>query len=79
MGTLLKIPIVQFICSTASYAVFLILLTLTTLLPGKDVIGSVSRFTNFILNYMKEKRFRKAGRVWCGGAQETREPRVSIG
>ena len=24
-------------------------------------------------------RFRKAGRVWCGGAQETREPHVTIG
>ena len=23
-------------------------------------------------------RFRKAGRVWCGGAQNTREPRVTI-
>ena len=23
-------------------------------------------------------RFRKAGRVWCGGARETRKPRVTI-
>ena len=25
------------------------------------------------------RRFRKAGRVWCGGAREAREPRVTIG
>ena len=24
-------------------------------------------------------RFRKAGRVWCGGARETREPHDKIG
>ena len=24
-------------------------------------------------------RFRKVGRVWCGGARETRKPRVTIG
>ena len=24
-------------------------------------------------------RFRKAEKVWCGGARETREPRVTIG
>ena len=24
-------------------------------------------------------RFRKAGRVWCGGARETQEPHVAIG
>ena len=26
-----------------------------------------------------KQRFRKAGRVWCGGARETREPHVTIG
>ena len=78
MGTLLKIPIVQFICSTASYAVFLILLTLTTLLPGKDVIGSVSRFINFLLNNMKQyhEDLEKWGR--CGVmARERHESHVS--
>ena len=25
------------------------------------------------------RRFRKTGRMWCGGVRETREPRFTIG
>ena len=39
------------------------------------LLSSKCRMEVYLLSY----RIRKAGRVWIGGAQETREPHVIIG
>ena len=38
------------------------------------------KYQNFLaLLQILQLRFRKLGTVWCGGARETRDPRVTIG
>ena len=38
-----------------------------------------NKIRNLIRCHEIQLRFRKAGRVWCGGTRETREPHVTIG
>ena len=47
-------------------------------------MGRLSFWRNLLhflgrLYYIIPLRFRKVGRMWCGGARDTREPRVTIG
>lgn len=49
LGSLLNIPIVQFVCSTASYVTFLGLLSLTTMYPVEDIMGPPFSFLDFLI------------------------------
>ena len=55
----------------------MIYITPAKIIFTKDLVKVTNLSQNFIV--LIPLRFRKAGTLWCGGAKETREPRVTIG